>query len=86
MEKLVIKILVLTDQTQLISQIEEVGAEIGEPDCRLTEPFVIKEDGTLYPWLIDITDDNQFMMSSDKILTMADPRSSVLKKYNDLLQ
>jgi len=84
MEKSVIKILVLTDQTLLISEIEEVGADIGEPDCKLTEPFVVKEDGTLHPWLIEITNDNQFMMSSDKILTLVDPKPTLLEKYHDL--
>ena len=84
MEKSVIKILVLTDQTLLISEIEEVGADIGEPDCKLTEPFVVKDDGTLHPWLIEITNDNQFMMSSDKILTLVDPKPTLLEKYHDL--
>ena len=68
MEKSVVKILVLTDQTLLISQIEEVGADIGEPDCKLVEPFVINSDGTLSPWLIEITTDNQFMMSSSGLI------------------
>lgn len=86
MEKLVIKILVLTGQMLLISQIEEVGADIGEPDCKLTEPFVINSDGTLSPWLIEITNDNQFMMSSDKILTLVDPKPTLLEKYQDLLK
>lgn len=86
MEKLVIKILVLMDQMPLISQIEEVGADIGEPDCKLTEPFVINSDGTLSPWLIEITNDNQFMMSSDKILTLVDPKPTLLEKYQDLLK
>jgi len=86
MEKLVIKILVLTDQTLLISQIEETGADIGEPDCKLTEPFMINSDGTLEPWLINITSDNQFMMSSDKILTLVNPKPTLLEKYNDLLE
>lgn len=86
MEKLVIKILVLTDQMLLISQIEEVGADIGEPDCKLTEPFVINSDGTLSPWLIEVTNDNQFMMSSDKILTLVDPKPTLLEKYQDLLK
>ena len=86
MEKLVIKILVLMDQMLLISQIEEVGADIGEPDCKLTEPFVINSDGTLSPWLIEITNDNQFMMSSDKILTLVDPKPTLLEKYQDLLK
>lgn len=86
MEKLVVKILVLTDQTLLISEIEEVGADIGEPDCKLTEPFVVKEDGTLHPWLIEITNDNQFMMSSDKILTLVDPKPTLLEKYQELIK
>ena len=86
MEKLVIKILVLMDQTLLISQIEETGADIGEPDCKLTEPFVVNSDGTLSPWLIEITTDNQFMMSSDKILTLVEPKPNLLEKYQDLLK
>jgi hypothetical protein len=86
MEKLVIKILVLMDQTLLISQIEETGADIGEPDCKLTEPFVVNSDGTLSPWLIEITTDNQFMMSSDKILTLVEPKPTLLEKYQDLLK
>ena len=86
MEKLVIKILVLMDQTLLISQIEETGADIGEPDCKLTEPFAVNSDGTLSPWLIEITTDNQFMMSSDKILTLVEPKPTLLEKYQDLLK
>ena len=86
MEKLVTMIMVLMDQTRLISQIEEVGADIGEPDCKLTEPFTINVDGTLTPWLLDVTDENQFMISSDKILTMVEPNSTYLKMYEDLLK
>lgn len=91
MEKLVVKILVLTDQTQLISQIEEVSADIGEPDCKLTEPFLVEVDKLtkgviLTPWLINVTDDNQFMISSDKILTLVEPNTNLLNKYQDLLK
>ena len=79
-------IMVLTDQTQLISQIEEIGADIGEPDCKLTEPFVISKQGMLTPWLINVTDENQFMISSDKILTLVEPNSAFIQKYKDLLK
>lgn len=85
MEKLAVKILVLMDRTLLISQIEETGADIGEPDCKLTEPFVITSDDTLEPWLINITNNNQFMMSSDKILTLVDPKPTLLEKYQELM-
>ena len=68
----------------LISQIEEVGADIGEPDCKLIKPFSVKNDQTLEPFLCGYTKENTFMMSSDKILTLADPTPTLLEKYEDL--
>ena len=59
---------------------------MAQPDCKLTEPFLIKEDGSLIPWLVDITNQNQFMMSSDKILTIVDPTRKLLDKYESLLE
>ena len=53
----------------LISKIEEVGADIGEPDCKLVNPYVITKEGMLEPWLLSVTKEDTFMMSSDKILT-----------------
>jgi hypothetical protein len=71
---------------KLISQIEEVGADIGEPDCKLVEPFLLENNETLSPWLVKCTNDNTFMISSDKILTLADPRPTLLEKYTDLIK
>ncbi len=90
-----IKILALTNQQLLISEVDEVAAvDIGQPDCKLINPFVIKtsddkitlQDGviSLSPWLLSITKDDIFMMSSDKILTMCDPTPTLLEKYIDL--
>ena len=59
---------------------------MAQADCKLTEPFTINEDGSLSPWLIDVTNDNQFMMSSDKILTIVDPTRKLLDKYESLLE
>tara|TARA_B100001173_G_scaffold74733_1_gene63665 strand:+ start:268 stop:495 length:228 start_codon:yes stop_codon:yes gene_type:complete len=70
----------------LVSQIEEVGADIGEPDCRLVEPFILGDNDTLSPWLVNVTSQNAFMMSSDKILTLADPKPTLLEKYTDLIK
>ena len=81
-----IKILALTNNQILISQIEEVGADIGEPDCKLVKPFVVTKDKTLEPFLSDYTKQNTFMMSSDKILTLADPTPTLLEKYEDLIK
>ena len=81
-----VKILVLTTNQVLISQIEEVTSELGEPDCKLIEPFVIFGDGALSPWLLDYTNQNDFMISSDKILTIATPNSKLKTKYEDMLK
>ena len=85
MEK-TIKVLWLLNNLILISQIEEVGADIGEPDCKLIDPFVIRQDKTMEPFLCGYTKQNEFMMSSDKILTLADPTPTLLEKYEDLIK
>ena len=82
-----IKILVLTNQQILISEIEEVGsADIGEPDCKLINPFLIGDDNILKPFLLTVTKDDIFMIGSDKILTICDPMPTLLEKYQDLLK
>ena len=65
---------------------EEVQGELGGPDCKLTEPFLINDDGTLSPWLLDVTTQNTFMMSSDKILTLVVPNSKLIQKYEDIIK
>ena len=64
---------------------EEVQSELGGPDCKLTEPFLINDDGTLSPWLLEVTTQNTFMISSDKILTLVEPNSKLVKKYEDVI-
>ena len=82
-----VKLLILTNGEKLISQLVEVAPiDIGDPNCKLIEPFIINADGTLTPWLVDITNDNEFMMSSDKILTLVEPKPTLLEKYQDLLK
>mgnify|MGYP003324546692 FL=1 len=86
MEKPPIKLIVLMNQQRLISQIEEIGADIGQPDCKLTEPFIVGDNNTLSPWLVESTNQSVFMLSSDKILTLVDPKPTLLEKYQDLLK
>ena len=82
----VTKILFLMNSLILISKIEEVGADIGEPDCKLIKPFVIAKEKTMEPFLCGYTKNDTFMMSSDKILTLADPTPTLLEKYEDLIK
>ena len=83
MEK-TIKAIVLTNNKVLVSQIDEVGADIGQPDCKLTNPYMLKDDGTMEPWLINISRQDVFMISSDKILTLTEPMPTLVEKYEEL--
>ena len=69
---------------KLIATLEEVRTELGEPDCKLIEPYIITEHDTLEPWLLNITNQNEVMISSDKILTLVDPKTTLLAKYEDV--
>lgn len=76
--------LVLVSNTILITEIEEVSADIGEPDCKLINPYSIESDLSLNPWLSDITKNNELMMNSDKILTIVEPKKTLLDKYLEI--
>jgi len=77
---------ILTNNLKLVTQIEEVLADIGSPDCKLIEPYVVGEQDTLSPWLVDATNQNEFMLSSDKILTLVDPKPTLLEKYEKIIK
>ena len=84
-----IKVIALMNNLILISQIEEIGADIGEPDCKLIKPFVVSKElsmNTLEPFLSGYTKQDTFMISSDKIITLADPTPTLLEKYEDLIK
>ena len=85
-----VMVLALTNNHYIISQVDEVVAEdIGQPDCKLTKPFVINtETGKtiLEPFMMDLTRDDTFMMGSDKILTLAIPTPTLLEQYLNLIE
>ena len=83
MEK-TIKAILLTNNKILVSQIDEVGADVGEPDCKLTNPYMLKDDGTMEPWLLSVSRQDIFMISSDKILTLTEPMPTLVEKYEEL--
>ena len=75
---------VLTTGVTLIATIEEVSTELGEPDCKVIEPYLVTPEGTVEPWLLNITNQNEVMISSDKILTLVEPKTTLLAKYEDV--
>ena len=77
----------LSNNSLILSQIEEVSSELGEPDCKLIEPFIINQQtGELVPWFVDLTNQNEFMVHSDKILTIMNPNGKLIEKYENLLK
>ncbi len=77
------QILYLVNKLLLVSKVESVVADIGQPDCKLTKPCLF-ENGELTLWLSDVSDDEVVMMSSDKILTLVEPNQTLLDDYESL--
>ena len=69
----------------LISEIDEVLADIGQPDCKLINPCIII-DGKVSKWMSNLTPNKEMFMSSDKILTLVDPSQKILAEYNKITQ
>ena len=80
-----IQVLILMNQMILIAEIDEVLADIGQPDCKLINPCVII-DGKLSKWMSDLTPNKEMFMSSDKILTLVDPSQNILAEYKKIIQ
>ena len=82
-----IKILLLKNKSVLITEIEEVTAELGEPDCKLINPVEIldTEPLQLKKWLHDYTTQTTSMLSSDSILTIVDPHKIIEDDYKKFL-
>ena len=69
----------------LIAEIDEVLADIGQPDCKLINPCVIV-DGKLSKWMSNLTLNKEMFMSSDKILTLVDPTKKLLEEYSKIIR
>ena len=85
-----VMVLALTNNHYIISQVDEVATEdIGQPDCKLTKPFVVNTESgktILEPFMLDLTTEEIFMMGSDKILTLAIPTPTLLEQYLNLIK
>ena len=79
-----IKCILLDVDTVIISEIVEVDAEIGEPNCKLTNPYIFNSVDDMKPWKQDVTNQNVFMVRAEDILTIADPTGTVIDKYIEL--
>ena len=80
-----IQVLLLTNQMILISEIDEVIADIGQPDCKLINPCILI-GGKVERWMSGVTTDNVMFISSDKIVTLVDPSKHILEEYKKIIQ
>ena len=83
-----IRVLILQNGKILVSKIEEMpGADIGEPDCLLTDPVWYNEEEedmtkafARFPGT-KVTPDKKLAISSDNILTLVAPDNKLLSEY-----
>jgi len=81
-----IKCLLLKTNQVLVTEIVEVGSELGEPDCKLINPFLLNSlNHTLSDWC-DFTYQKEFMIHSDNIMTIADPKPEIIENYLKLTE
>jgi len=83
MDKVVKCVLIDTDNV-LITEIVEMDAEIGNPNCKLINPLLFTSLDDMKPWKSDVTNQTEFMIRAEDILTIADPTGTVIDKYIEL--
>ena len=83
MDKVIKCVLIDTDNV-LITEIVEMDAEIGNPNCKLINPLLFNSVDDMKPWKSDVTNQTEFMIRAEDILTIADPTGTVIDKYIEL--
>ena len=83
MDKIVKCVLIDTDNV-LITEIVEMDAEIGDHNCKLINPLLFNSLDDMKPWKGDVTNQTEFMIRAEDILTIADPTGTVIDKYIEL--
>ena len=79
-----IKCILIDVDNVLIAEVVELDAEIGDPNCKLVNPFLVNSIDDMTPWKSEITNQTEFMIRSEDILTIADPSGTIIDKYTEL--
>ena len=76
-----IKCLIFISGLVLIAKIEELKeAELGDPNCQISDVCVVNSDGEVSSWL-NCTDQTELLVRSENILTIVEPKKDILKSY-----
>ena len=78
-----IKCVLVDVDNVLITEVVEVMAELGEPNCKFINPYRFFDIDNMKPWL-EASNQTEFMLRSEDILTIADPTEEVIEKYKEL--
>lgn len=78
-----IKCLLLKVDNVIITEMMEIDAELGDPNCKLINPYQIDVEENLTPWP-EVTNQRELMINSDSILTIVDPKPEIIEKYLEL--
>ena len=79
-----IKCVLIDVDNVVVAEVVEMDAEIGDPNCKLIKPYLFNSIDDMKPWKSEITNQTEFMIRSEDILTIADPTNEVIEKYTEL--
>jgi hypothetical protein len=77
--EVVIKCILFKNGIYIISFIEELLVDFGQPNCKLINPRTIKSD-SLERWPLH-TDQEELIISSENFLTIYEPSAILLERY-----
>tara|TARA_Y100000114_G_scaffold28178_1_gene23864 strand:+ start:173 stop:421 length:249 start_codon:yes stop_codon:yes gene_type:complete len=79
-----IKCVLIDVDNVVVAEVVEMDAEIGDPNCKLIKPYLFNSIDDMKPWKSEITNQTEFMIRSEDILTIADPTNEVIERYTEL--
>ena len=74
-----IKCVLIDVDNVVVAEVVEMDAEIGDPNCKLIKPYLFNSIDDMKPWKSEITNQTEFMIRSEDILTIADPTDEVME-------
>jgi hypothetical protein len=79
----VVKCVLINVDVVLIAEVIEIDAELGDPNCKLVNPYRFYgiDDMRLWP---EVTNQRELLIRSEDILTIADPTPEIVSKYLEL--
>jgi hypothetical protein len=76
-----IKCLLLKNNLVVVSEVVEVVADLGEPDCKLINPYLLDQSSLELTTWLQFTNQNEILIRSEDIFTFVDPTQEILEKY-----